>query len=129
MLFQNEDTITAIASGLSNSGISVIRISGSDAIVAADKIFHTKSGSSLMNADTHTVHYGVIMDGEEFIDEVLLLVLRAPRTYTREDIIEKVWGSDYYGTDRVVDDLIRRIRKKLSKIKIEAVYGYGYRLS
>ena len=88
MFFQNEDTITAIASGLSNSGISVIRISGSDAIATADKIFRTKSGSSLMNADTHTVHYGVIMDGEEFIDEVLLLVLRAPRTYTREDVIE-----------------------------------------
>ena len=86
MLFQNEDTITAIASGLSNSGISVIRISGSDAIATADKIFRTKSGSSLMNADTHTVHYGVITDGDEFVDEVLLLVLRAPRTYTREDV-------------------------------------------
>ena len=88
MIFKNDDTITAIASGLSNSGISVIRISGADAIATADKIFYTKSGGSLMNADTHTVHYGMIMDGEEFVDEVLLLVLRAPRTYTREDVIE-----------------------------------------
>ncbi len=49
--------------------------------------------------------------------------------FRREDIIEKVWGNDYYGTDRVVDDLIRRIRKKLPEVKIEAIYGYGYRLS
>ena len=62
--------------------------------------------------------------------DFLVLFLKNINTcFSREDIIEKVWGSDYYGTDRVVDDLIRRIRKKLPKIKIEAVYGYGYRLS
>lgn len=62
--------------------------------------------------------------------DLLVLFLKNINTcFSREDIIEKVWGSDYYGTDRVVDDLIRRIRKKLPKIKIEAVYGYGYRLS
>lgn len=62
--------------------------------------------------------------------DLLVLFLKNINTcFSREDIIEKIWGSDYYGTDRVVDDLIRRIRKKLPKIKIEAVYGYGYRLS
>ena len=62
--------------------------------------------------------------------DLLVLFLKNINTcFSREDIIEKVWGSDYYGTDRVVDDLIRRIRKKLPKIKIEAVYGSGYRLS
>jgi len=108
MLFQNEDTITAIASGLSNSGISVIRISGSDAIAAADKIFRTKSGSSLMNADTHTVHYGMIMDGDEFIDEVLLLVLRAPRTYTREDVIEIDCHGGVLVTQRVLETILKQ---------------------
>ena len=108
MLFQNEDTITAIASGLSNSGISVIRISGSDAIAAADKIFRTKSGSSLMNADTHTVHYGMIMDGDEFIDEVLLLVLRAPRTYTREDVIEIDCHGGALITQRVLETILKQ---------------------
>ena len=60
----------------------------------------------------------------------MLLFLRNINVcFSREDIIQKVWGNDYYGTDRVVDDLIRRVRKKLPKVKIEAVYGYGYRLS
>jgi len=108
MFFQNEDTITAIASGLSNSGISVIRISGSDAIAAADKIFWTKSGSSLMNADTHTVHYGMIMDEEEFVDEVLLLVLRAPRTYTREDVIEIDCHGGALVTQRVLETILKQ---------------------
>ena len=62
-------------------------------------------------------------------DLLVLFLKNLNVCFSREDIIEKVWVSDYYGTDRVVDDLIRRIRKKLSKIKIEAVYGYGYRLS
>ena len=62
--------------------------------------------------------------------DLLVLFLKNINTcFSRENIIEQVWGSNYYGTDRVVDDLIRRIRKKLPNIKIEAVYGYGYRLS
>lgn len=62
-------------------------------------------------------------------DLLVLFLKNINVCFSREDIIEKVWGQDYYGTDRVVDDLIRRVRKKLPKIKIEAVYGYGYRLS
>ena len=108
MIFQNDDTITAVASGLSNSGISVIRISGSDAIAAADKIFRTKSGSSLMNAESHTVHYGMIMDGDEFVDEVLLLVLRAPRTYTREDVIEIDCHGGALVTQRVLETILKQ---------------------
>lgn len=49
------------------------------------------------------------------------------QAFSREQILEKVWGSDYFGTDRVVDDLIRRIRKKLDHLPVETVYGYGYR--
>lgn len=62
-------------------------------------------------------------------DLLVLFLKNINACFSREDIISKVWGNDYYGTDRVVDDLIRRIRKKLPKVKIEAVYGYGYRLS
>ena len=108
MVFQNDDTITAIASGLSNSGISVIRISGPDAIATADKIFRTKSGSSLMNAETHTVHYGMITDEDEFIDEVLLLVLRAPRTYTREDVVEIDCHGGALVTQRVLETILKQ---------------------
>lgn len=62
-------------------------------------------------------------------DLLVLFLKNINVCFSREDIISKVWGDDYYGTDRVVDDLVRRIRKKLPKVKIEAVYGYGYRLS
>ncbi len=61
-------------------------------------------------------------------DLLILLIKNKGKCFSREEILNLVWGQDYFGNDRVVDDLIRRIRKKLSKIKIEAVYGYGYRI-
>ncbi len=62
-------------------------------------------------------------------DLLVLLIKNKGKCFTRDEILNSVWGSDYFGTDRVVDDLIRRLRKKLNKLNIEAVYGYGYRLS
>ena len=62
-------------------------------------------------------------------DLLLLFIQNKGKCFSREEILSSVWGNDYFGTDRVVDDLVRRVRKRLSKIKIEAVYGYGYRLS
>ena len=61
-------------------------------------------------------------------DLLLLFVKNKGKCFQREEILSNVWGKDYFGTDRVVDDLVRRLRKKLPKLKIEAVYGYGYRL-
>ena len=61
-------------------------------------------------------------------DLLILFVQNKGKCFNREEILSKIWGDDYFGNDRVVDDLIRRVRKKLSKLKIEAVYGYGYRL-
>ena len=61
--------------------------------------------------------------------ELLLLFINNKNvSFSREDILKKVWGSDYFGSDRVVDDLVRRLRKKMPKIKINTIYGYGYRL-
>ncbi len=62
-------------------------------------------------------------------DMLLLFVTNKGRCFSREEILKNVWGNDYFGTDRVVDDLVRRLRKKLKELRIEAVYGYGYRLS
>lgn len=62
-------------------------------------------------------------------DLLVLFLKNKGKCFTREEILNSVWGSDYYGTDRVVDDLVRRLRKKLNKLNIEAVYGYGYRLT
>ncbi|MEK3884896.1 response regulator transcription factor [Paenibacillus sp. PL2-23] len=61
--------------------------------------------------------------------DVLAFLASSPgHSFTREQILDAVWGADYYGTDRVVDDVVRRIRKKLPQLRLETLYGYGYRL-
>ena len=60
---------------------------------------------------------------------LLLLIQNRNKCFSREEILDTVWGNDYFGTDRVVDDLVRRLRKKMPKLNVNAVYGYGYRLS
>ncbi|MBR2827735.1 MAG: response regulator transcription factor [Bacilli bacterium] len=61
-------------------------------------------------------------------DLVVLFIKNKGKSFSREEILNTIWGEDYFGTDRVVDDLVRRVRKRLSMLKIEAIYGYGYRL-
>ena len=82
------DTITAICTALSPSGIGIIRISGEDAITITDKIFKAPGGKLLCDASSHTIHYGHIVDGDEIIDEVLVMLMKAPRSYTTEDVVE-----------------------------------------
>ena len=85
-----EHTIAAIStSTMSSGGISIVRMSGKDAIETADKIFVSKNGKKLSEASSHTVHYGNIVDEDgNIIDEVLVIIMRAPNTYTREDVVE-----------------------------------------
>jgi two-component system response regulator CssR len=61
-------------------------------------------------------------------DLLLLFIKNKDKCFSREEILNSVWGNDYFGTDRVVDDLVRRVRKKMPNVKIDAIYGYGYRL-
>lgn len=83
------DTIAAIATAMSNSGIGIVRISGDEALDVADRIFRPKKGSrKVSDMETHTIHYGYVVDGEEVVDEVMLLIMKAPRSYTCEDTIE-----------------------------------------
>lgn len=79
------DTIAAISTALGVGGISIIRLSGSNAIPIASKCF---TGKDLNTVPTHTIHYGYIKDNDEIIDEVLVTVMKAPKTYTTEDIVE-----------------------------------------
>lgn len=83
------DTIAAIATAMSNSGIGIVRISGDEALDVADRIFRPKKGSrKVSDMETHTIHYGYVTDGDEVIDEVMLLIMKAPHSYTCEDTIE-----------------------------------------
>ena len=83
------DTIAAIATAMSPSGIGIIRISGDDTLSIIDKIYRSKGGKrKISKCQSHTIHYGYIYDGEELIDEVMVLLMKAPNTYTKEDTIE-----------------------------------------
>ena len=83
------DTIAAIATGMTNSGIGIIRISGPDSVFIADKIFRPrKKNIKLENVESHTIHYGFIFDRENVIDEVMVSVMRGPRSFTAEDTVE-----------------------------------------
>lgn len=82
------DTIAAIATAMSSSGIGIIRISGEQAFSVLQEIFRTKQGKRLDKIVSHRVHYGHIYDGDEMIDEVLVLVMRGPHSYTAEDTVE-----------------------------------------
>jgi len=82
----SNDTIAAISTALSNSGISIIRVSGDNAISLIDKIYSGKK--KLADVDSHTINYGHIIYNEEIIDEVFVSVFKAPSTFTREDVVE-----------------------------------------
>lgn len=62
-------------------------------------------------------------------DLLVMLIQNKNKSFSRNQILEKVWGQNYFGSDRVVDDLVRRLRKKLPKLRLNTIYGYGYRLS
>ncbi|MBR5931569.1 MAG: tRNA uridine-5-carboxymethylaminomethyl(34) synthesis GTPase MnmE [Lachnospiraceae bacterium] len=87
MIHQTE-TIAAIATAMNNSGIGIIRISGADAFSIIHKIFRPAKEKDMQQVSSHTVHYGIIMDGDRIVDEVLVLIMKGPHTYTREDTVE-----------------------------------------
>lgn len=77
----------------------------------------------------------VIENGKEIklttleFDLLMLLMNNKTSSFSREEILIKIWGNDYYGSDRVVDDLVRRLRKKMPKLRVNTLYGFGYRLT
>ena len=96
------DTIAAISTPLSSSGIGIVRISGDDAIQIADKIFHRAGGGLLCDAPTHTIHYGRIWDKDGMVDEVLVMLMRGPRSFTTEDTVEINCHGGVYVMKRVL---------------------------
>lgn len=100
-----KDTIAAISTGMSNSGIGIVRISGDEAFDIADRIY--KGKEKIKDAGSHTIHYGHITDGKEVIDEVLLMVMKAPGTYTGEDTVEIDCHGGTYVVKRVLETVLR----------------------
>lgn len=101
------DTIAAIATGMTNSGIGIVRISGPDAVSIADRLFYMKNGKKLSDMDTHTIHYGFIKNGDEIIDEVMVIIMRGPKSYTREDIIEIDCHGGIYVVKKILETVIQ----------------------
>lgn len=104
-----KETIAAIATGMSNSGIGIIRMSGPEAISIADGIFvSARKNFKLTEAATHTVHYGNIVYEDNIIDEVLIIIMKAPNSYTREDVVEIDCHGGVYVMKKILDILIKR---------------------
>ena len=101
------DTIAAIATALSNSGIGIIRISGKEAFPVIRQIFRTKSGKEIDTEKSHRVHYGFIYDGEEKLDEVLVLIMKGPHSYTAEDTVEIDCHGGVWMMKRILETVIR----------------------
>lgn len=102
------DTIAAIATAMTNSGIGIIRISGEDAFSIIDQIYCSKNQNKKLSSQvSHTVHYGYIADGKEIIDEVMVLIMRAPNTYTREDTVEIDCHGGVLVMQRILDTVIK----------------------
>lgn len=102
------ETIAAITTAMSNSGIGIIRISGEEAISVADKIYRSKNQKKkISQVNSHTIHYGFIYDGEELIDEVMVAVMKAPNSYTTEDTVEINCHGGVLIMNRILETVIK----------------------
>lgn len=103
-----ESTIAAISTAVSESGIGIVRISGPEAFSVAARVFRPKKeDKKIENVKTHTIHYGFIMEENEPVDEVLLMAMRKPYTYTGEDIIEIDCHGGIRAMKRVLDTVLK----------------------
>lgn len=101
------DTIAAISTANGEGGIGIVRISGDKALEIADKIFKSKNKKSMKEIESHTVTYGNIVDGDEVVDEVLTTVLKSPRSYTTEDMVEINCHGGYLVTHKVLETVLK----------------------
>ena len=101
------DTIAAISTAMTNSGIGIVRISGEEAFEIIDKIYKGKKEKVLSKQKSHTIHYGYIVDGEETIDEVLVLLMRGPHSYTGEDTVEIDCHGGVFVTKKILETVLK----------------------
>lgn len=102
------DTIAAIATALSLSGIGIVRISGPESREIAGKVYRSKGGKKkLQDVPSHSIHYGFICDGDEVIDEVLVMVMDGPRSYTGEDTVEIDCHGGVLAMRKILDTVVK----------------------
>lgn len=97
--YYTNDTIAAIGTAVSNNAISIIKVSGDDSIEVVNKLF----SKNILNAKSHTIHYGYIKDGNEIVDEVLVSVFRSPRTFTKENLVEINCHGGIFVTNKILE--------------------------
>ena len=103
-----ETTIAAISTAMSASGIGIVRISGENAMDVISRIYRSKGGKKkIKEVPSHTIHYGYIYNGEELIDEALVRIMRAPRTFTGEDTVEIDCHGGVYAMKRVLETVLK----------------------
>lgn len=100
-----KETIAAISTGMTNSGIGIVRISGEDAFNIADRIYRGKE--KISKAESHTIHYGHIIDQGETVDEILIMVMKGPHTFTGEDTVEINCHGGTFVVRRVLETVIK----------------------
>lgn len=100
-------TIAAISTAMSNSGIGIVRMTGPESFEIADRIYKGKKEKKLCEQKSHTIHYGYIKDGEETIDEVLVMLMKGPHSYTGEDTVEINCHGGVYVVRRILETLIK----------------------
>ena len=103
-----EDAIAAISTPPGRSGIGIVRLSGPDALTIADGVFRSATETPPSQQPSFTTRYGRINDGEEMIDEVILTVRRAPRTYTTQDVVEINCHGGVVPLRRTLELMLRR---------------------
>ena len=104
---EKKETIAATATSMGNASIGIIRISGQEAFDVIERIFYSPSGIRLKDAPSHRIYYGYIKDEDRVVDEVMVLVMRAPNTYTREDTVE----IDCHGGAFLMQEILKVVLK------------------
>ena len=99
------ETIIALSTASGHGAISIVRMSGDNAIDIINQVF---VGKDLTKVDSHTINYGKIYDKEEYIDEVLVSIFRAPKTYTKEDVVEVNCHGSMFVAEKIMEILIEK---------------------
>ena len=100
-------TIAAISTAMSNSGIGIVRMSGPEAFQIADRVYKGKKEKKLCEQQSHTIHYGYMVDGNQVIDEVLVMLMRGPHSYTGEDTVEINCHGGMYIVQKILEVVLK----------------------